>query len=211
MKGIIGRKLGMTQVFEDAGTRVPVTVIEAGPCTVLARRTLEKDGYAAVQLGYGRRKAKNVSKAVRGHVRAAGLQDTPPKTIREIRLEQDPDQAVGDPVGADIFQPDEFVDVTGRTKGRGFQGVVRRYNFAGGRATHGGGWLRRPGSIGMCVNPGRIYKGRKMPGQMGHVRRTVQSLRVIAVRPEDNLIFVKGAVPGPAGGIVVVRAACKKQ
>lgn len=210
MKGLIGRKLGMTQVFADDGQRVPVTVIEAGPCTVLALRTLEKDGYTALQLGFGSRKAKNVSRAVRGHVRTAGLEDNPPAHIREFRLKAEADAEVGDTVAADVFAKDDFVDITGRSKGRGYQGVVRRYGFGGGRATHGGGWLRRTGSIGMCVNPGRVYKGRKMPGQMGNARRTVQSLRVVDVRPEDNLLLIKGAVPGPAGGIVTIRSACKK-
>ena len=210
MKGIIGKKLGMTQIFNENGVRVPVTVVQAGPCTVLALRTQEKDGYAALQLGFGTRKAKNVSKAVRGHLRAAGRQDTPPMTIREIRLDADPEVAPGETVRADIFAADEYVDITGRTKGRGYQGVIKRHNFGGGRATHGGGWLRRTGSIGMCVNPGRVYKGRKMPGQMGNVQRTVQNLQVVAVRPEENIMLVKGAVPGPNNGLILVRSACKK-
>jgi large subunit ribosomal protein L3 len=210
MKGIIGKKLGMTQVFNENGVRVPVTVVQAGPCTVLALRTQEKDGYAALQLGFGTRKAKNVSKAVKGHLKAAGQQDTPPATIKEIRLGADPELAPGDTVTAEIFAVNEYVDITGRTKGRGYQGVVKRHNFGGGRATHGGGWLRRTGSIGMCVNPGRVYKGRKMPGQMGNVQRTVQNLQVVAVRPEENIMLVKGAVPGPNNGLVLVRSACKK-
>jgi large subunit ribosomal protein L3 len=210
MKGIIGRKLGMTQVFEDPGRLVPVTVLQAGPCKVLALRTQQKDGYSALQLGFGKRHAKNVSKAVRGHLRAAGLADSPPGCIREIRLSADPEQAVGDELKADVFAANEYVDIAGRTKGRGFQGVVKRHNFGGGRASHGGGWTRRPGSIGMCVSPARIYKGRKMPGQMGNVRRTVQSLRVVEVRPEESLLLVKGAVPGPNGGLVIIRSACKK-
>ncbi|MCF7854892.1 MAG: 50S ribosomal protein L3 [Candidatus Pacebacteria bacterium] len=210
MTGIIGKKLGMTQVFEDAGNAVPVTVIEAGPCTVLALRTQDKDGYSAIQLGFGARKAKNVSKAVRGHVRPAGMEDSPPMCIREIRLDGDSEASVGEQLRCDTFSVDDFVDVTGRTKGRGFQGVVKRHGFSGGRASHGGGWMRKPGSIGMCVAPGRVYKGRKMPGQMGNVKRTVQSLRIVGVRPEDNVLLVKGAVPGPAGGIVVVHSARKK-
>lgn len=210
MKGIIGRKLGMTQVFRDPGRLVPVTVIEAGPCPVLFLRTQDRDGYSAVQLGFGRRKPKNVSKAVLGHVRKAGLHETPPAVCREIRLDADADSAVGDSIDAATFSSGEYVDVTGTSKGRGFQGVVRRHNFGGGRASHGGGWTRRPGSIGMCVNPGRVYKGRKMPGQMGNKRCTVQNLEIVDVRPDDNLILVKGAVPGPNGGIVLVRSAIKK-
>lgn len=210
MKGIIGRKLGMTQVFEDAATLVPVTVIEAGPCTVLTQRTQERDGYTALQLAFGQRKVKNVSKAVIGHVKAAGLAATPPAVVREVPCSDETERAVGDTIGPDIFEPGDFVDISAKTKGRGFQGVVRRYRFGGGRASHGGGWTRRPGSIGMCVSPGRVYKGRRMPGQMGAVQRTVQSLRVIQVRPEDNLLLIKGSVPGPNGGIVIVRSACKK-
>ena len=209
-KGMIGRKLGMTQVYAEDGTAVPVTVIEIGPCPVLALRTNERDGYSAVQLGFGTRKAKNVSKAVRGHVRAAGLEDTPPATIREVRLDGDADGKVGDVLKADLFAKDEFVDVTGRSKGRGFQGVVKRWRFAGGRASHGGGWTRKPGSIGMCVSPGKIFKGKKMPGHMGSVQRTVQNLRVVEVRPDDDIIFVRGAVPGPNGGTVMVRNAVKR-
>jgi large subunit ribosomal protein L3 len=209
-KGIIGKKLGMTQVYDDEGRLLPVTVIEVGPCTVLAVRTREKDGYSALQIGFGTRKAKNVSKAVKGHVAAAGLENNPPEIIREVRTDNDPEQAVGDGVGADLFAVDEFVDVSGRTKGRGFQGVVKRWNFGGGRASHGGGWTRKPGSIGMCVSPGKVYKGRKMPGQMGHVQRTVQNLRIVDVRPDDNLLLVRGAIPGPNGGTVIVRSAVKK-
>ena len=210
IKGIVGRKLGMTQVYDDEGRIQPVTVIEVGPCTVLAVRTAEKDGYSAVQYGFGTRKAKNVSKAVRGHVAAAGLQDTPPAVIREVRTDADPEVEVGAAVGADLFAADEYVDVTGRSKGRGFQGVVKRWNFGGGRASHGGGWTRKPGSIGMCVSPGKVYKGRKMPGHMGNVQRTVQNLRIVDVRTDENLLLIKGAVPGPNGGTVIVRSAVKK-
>lgn len=209
-KGMIGKKLGMTQVYTEDGVAVPVTVIELGPCPVLALRTHERNGYSALQLGFGKRKAKNVSKAVRGHVREAGLEDTPPATIREVRLDADAENHVGDVLKADVFAKDEYVDVSGRTKGRGFQGVVKRWNFGGGRASHGGGWRRKPGSIGMCVSPGKIFKGKKMPGQMGNVQRTVQNLRVVEVRPDDDLIFVKGAIPGPNGGTVMVRSAVKK-
>jgi large subunit ribosomal protein L3 len=210
MKGIIGRKLGMTQVFNNAGQLVPVTVIEAGPCSVLALRTREKDGYSAVQLGFGTRKVKNVSKPVLGHLKGAGRDSNPPACIREVRTAEDTAVAVGDEVKASVFSENDFVDITARTKGRGFQGVVKRHHFGGGRVTHGGGWVRRTGSIGMCVNPGRVYKGRKMPGRMGGVQRTVQNLRVVDVRPDENLLLIKGAVPGPNGGIVMVRGACKK-
>jgi len=210
MKGLLARKLGMTRVYDDQGKVTPVTVLEAGPCRVLEVKRPEKHGYAAVQLGFGTRKAKNVGKAVAGHCRAAGIEDRPPARIREIRIADPAEFTVGSELTADIFKVEEFVDVTGSTKGRGFQGVVRRWHFAGGRASHGGGWHRRPGSIGQCEWPGHVAKGQKLPGQMGHVRRTVQNLRVVRVSPEENLLFVKGAVPGPTGGYLLVRGARKK-
>jgi large subunit ribosomal protein L3 len=211
MKGILGRKLGMTRVFTADGQCVPVTVVEAGPCPVLRVRTKERDGYAGLQLGFGSRKAKNVNKAVRGQVAAAGRQDTPPELIGEIRLDADPGVTVGQLITADIFQAKDVVDVVGVTKGRGFQGVVRRHHFAGGRAAHGGGWNRRPGSIGMKDRPGKIYKGRRMPGHMGNERRTVQNLEVVQVNMEDNLLLIKGAIPGPNGRHVIVKQAIKKK
>jgi large subunit ribosomal protein L3 len=200
----------MTHIYEQDGTVVPVTVIEAGPCPVLAVRTQARDGYCALQLGYGSRKVKNVSRPVLGQLEAAGVADAPPAVIREVRTGEAPEQSPGDTVSVDQFEEGQFVDVTARSKGRGFQGVVKRWNFGGGRASHGGGWTRRPGSIGMCVSPARVYKGRKMPGQMGNVQRTVQNLRVAQVRADDRLLLVKGSVPGPNGGIVVVRDAVKK-
>lgn len=208
-KGIIGKKLGMTQVYDENGTRVPVTVIEVGPCPVLALRMQGHDGYSAMQLGFGQRKAKNTTKAVRGQVRAAGLEDTPPALIREVRLDSDPEVKVGDVLKADVFVKGDFVDISGVTKGRGFQGVVRRWRFAGGRASHGGGWVRRPGSIGMKVAPGRVFPGKHMGGHMGNVTRTVQNLRVVDVRLADDVILVSGAIPGPTGGTVMVRSAVK--
>ncbi len=209
-KGLIGKKLGMTQIFNEQGALVPVTVIACGPCTVITAKTVKKDGYSALQLGFGSRKAKNVSKAVLGNVKAAGLEQNPPEVIKEIRLDADPAQKAGDVLKVDIFAVDEFVDVTGTTKGRGFQGVVHRWHFAGGRETHGGAWTRRTGSIGMCEKPGKVMKGHPMPGHMGNVNRTTQNLKVVEVRPEENLLFVKGAIPGANGGVVFVRSAVKK-
>ena len=209
-KGLIGKKLGMTHVYTETGVMVPVTAIEVGPCPVIALKTQSKDGYCAVQLGFGSRKAKNVSKAVLGNLAPAGLETTPPAIIREVRLDADPEYQVGDKLGADLFAANEFVDVTGRTKGRGFSGVVRRWKFGGGRASHGGAWERRTGSIGMCAAPGKVYKRRRMPGHMGNVNRTVQSLQVVQVRAEKNLLLVKGAIPGPTGGLVIIRNAVKK-
>lgn len=211
MKGLIGRKLGMSQIFDEKGHRVPVTVIETGPCTVLALRTQERDGYHAVQLGFGQRKLKNVSKALRQHIAAAGMDEYAPLKIGEVRLEKESQDTVGDTLYCDLFAAGEFVDVIGATKGRGYQGVVKRHRFAGGRATHGGDWLRKPGSIGMCEFPAKVYKGRKMPGQMGNKRRTVQNLEIISVRRDDNVILVKGGIPGANGGIVLVRQAKKKK
>ncbi|MBN1864219.1 MAG: 50S ribosomal protein L3 [Victivallales bacterium] len=210
MKALIARKLGMTQVYDERSRLVPVTVLQAGPCTVIEKKTVEKHGYYALQLGFGRKKAKNVSKAVRGHVKAAGLEDTPPATIMEFRSDKDSDLQVGAAMDASIFSAGDFVDASGTMKGRGFQGVVKRHNFAGGRYSHGGGWKRKPGSIGQCEFPGRVDRGKKLPGHMGNVRRTVQNLQIVKVSPENNVIMLKGAVPGPVGGDVFIRAAIKK-
>lgn len=209
-KGLIGKKLGMTHVYTETGVMIPVTAIEVGPCPVIELKTQEKHGYSALQLGFGTRKVKNVTKPVLGTLKKAGLQDNPPAIIREIRLDADATEEVGAQLKADVFAKDEFVDVTGTTKGRGFASVIRRWNFGGGRASHGGAWTRRTGSIGMCAAPGKVYKGRKMPGHMGNVQRTVQNLLVIDVRADRNLLLVKGAIPGPTGGVVIVRNAVKK-
>jgi large subunit ribosomal protein L3 len=153
---------------------------------------------------------KNAGRAVAGHARKAGREDSPPAVIREIRLDAETEHAVGTELKADLFGVGSYVDVTGIVKGRGFQGVVKRYNFAGGRYSHGGGWKRRPGSIGMCEWPGHVQKGKKLPGHMGNVRRTIQNLEIVKVVPEENLLFLKGAVPGPNGGTLTVRNARKK-
>ncbi|MDD5697030.1 MAG: 50S ribosomal protein L3 [Victivallaceae bacterium] len=210
MKGLIGKKLGMSQVFDEAGKITPVTVIQAGPCTVVDVMTRDRDGYSAIQLGFGTKKAKNVSKAMLGHFQKAGLKTELPSVVKEFRTEKDPEVELGSVIGADTFKADEFLDVTGIVKGRGFQGVVKRYNFNGGRYSHGGGWKRRTGSIGQCEFPGRVDKGKKMPGHMGNVRRTIQNLRVVRVIPEENILFVKGAIPGPVGGTVALCSAVKK-
>jgi large subunit ribosomal protein L3 len=209
-KALIAKKLGMSQVYDEKGRLIPVTVLQAGPCTVIDIKTEEKHGYSAVQLGFGSRKPKNVSKAVKGHVRKAGLEDNPPAVIKEFRTPSDPDVEIGSQVDVSVFQEGDYLDVSGTMKGRGFQGVVKRYNFGGGRYSHGGGWKRKPGSIGQCEFPGRVDKGKKLPGQMGNVKRTVQNLQIIKVTPDDNVIMVKGAVPGPAGGTVFIRSAIKK-
>jgi len=208
MKGLIGKKLGMTQVYDEKGVLTPVTVIEAGPCVVTCVKTAERDGYSAIQLGFGSRKAKNVTKARKGHLAKAGVEgEVLPAVLREIRGAE---AEVGAVLKADIFAAGEFLDVIGVTKGRGFQGTVKRWSFGGGRASHGGAWERRPGSIGCCEWPGRVNKGKKMPGHYGNDRRTVQNLQIVRVMVDDNCLLVKGAIPGCNGGIVTVKSALKK-
>lgn len=210
MKNLIGKKLGMTQIYDEQGRIVPVTVIQAGPCVVVDVKTRDRDGYSAVQLGFGAKKAKNVSKAVLGHCAKAGYKTSAPTHLREFRTCDDADIAIGTELKADVFAENDYLDVTGTIKGRGFQGVVKRYNFGGGRASHGGAWIRRTGSIGMCEFPGRVWLGKRMPGHMGNVRRTIQNLQIVRVMAEDNVILVKGAVPGANGGILLLRKAIKK-
>ncbi|MEI6892966.1 MAG: 50S ribosomal protein L3 [Pontiella sp.] len=208
MKGLIGKKLGMTSIYDEDGVAVPVTVIEAGPCVVTQLKDSDKEGYKAVQLGFGDQKAQRMTKPALGHLKKSG--DAVKSILREFRVEET-DVSVGDEVTAATFEGVNYVDITATGKGRGFQGVVKRYNFAGGRASHGGGWVRRTGSIGMCTFPGRVFKGKKMPGQMGDKRVTTQNLKIVQVRPEENLILVKGSVPGAKGGIVTIKIALKKK
>lgn len=204
MEGIIGRKLGMTQIFEDSGAVVPVTVVEAGPCPVVQVRTSEKNGYQAVQIGFGRQKENRVTRPELGHAKGAGL-ETAPAILREFPVEEGAAPSVGDQVTVENFEVGGRVKVTGRTKGRGFQGVVKRYGFRGGRASHGATRVHRaPGSIGAGTNPSRVIKGKKMPGHMGDVQRTIRNLRVAKVDLERNLIYIRGAVPGPINGYVFI-------
>ncbi len=209
MKGIIGKKLGMTSVYDESGTAIPVTVIEAGPCVVVQQKNNEKEGYSAVQLGFEDQKEQRLNKPEAGHFKKAGV--SAKRILREIHVGESDEVAVGDVINAGAFEEVNFVDIIATGKGRGFQGVVKRYNFGGGRASHGGGWIRRTGSIGMCEFPGRVFKGKKMPGHMGDKRVTTQNLKIIQVRPEENLILVKGSVPGATGGIVVIKEALKKK
>ena len=209
MKGLIGKKLGMTSIYDDKGAAVPVTVLEVGPCVVVQRKDEARDGYSAVQLGYAEQKEQRLSKPKLGHYKKAGLEAH--RVLREFRVTADTEVAVGDVVDVRAFEEVNFVDVVATGKGRGFQGVVKRYDFGGGRASHGGGWLRRTGSIGMCEFPGRVFKGKKMPGHMGSKRVTTQNLRVMQVRAEENLILIKGSIPGANGGIVTVKEALKKK
>lgn len=209
MKGLIGKKLGMTSIYDENGAAIPVTVLEVGPCVVVQRKELDRDGYTAVQLGYAEQKEQRMTKPALGHYKKAGVDAK--RVLREFRVDADAEVAVGDVLNVSAFEDVNYVDVVATGKGRGFQGVVKRYDFGGGRASHGGGWMRRTGSIGMCEFPGRVFKGKKMPGHMGSKRVTTQNLRVMQVRAEENLILVKGSIPGANGGIVTVKEALKKK
>ena len=210
MKGLIGKKIGMTQVYDDKGTLIPVTVVHAGPCKIIGIKTAARDGYSALQLGFGQRKAKNLSKAVKGQIAKAGIENYAPECIREFRVEEDAKFEIGADLTADIFAEGEYLDVTGTTKGRGFAGVMTRHHFKGGRDGHGGGWHRKPGSIGCRESPGLVVKGKKMAGHLGTDVCTVQNLKIVKLSAAENLIFVSGAIPGPNGGTVLVKKAKKK-
>ncbi len=207
---LLGKKLGMTQVYDAQNVLVPVTVVEAGPCPVVQVKTTETDGYNAVQLGFTNKKAKSASKAEAAHAKKAGLEETP-RVLSEVRLDTTPELKVGDIVKVDIFKEGQIIDVIGITKGKGFQGVVKKHGVAGGPAAHGSMFHRRIGSIGMRQTPGRSWKNQAMPGHMGQVRRTVQNLTVVKILADKNLILVKGAIPGANGDDVIVRTAIKGQ
>jgi large subunit ribosomal protein L3 len=204
MAGIIGRKLGMTQIFSDAGAAVPVTVIEAGPCPVTQIRTETADGYSSLQLGFEALKKERSPKAEIGHAAKAGL-DYAPRTLKEFRVESVDGYEVGQELKVDQFQEGDKIKVTGTTKGRGFQGVVKRHGFRGRPASHGHPKKRNPGTLGPGTNPSRVIKGKKMPGQMGAAQQTVRNLRVERVDAERNLIYVRGAVPGSRNSLVFIR------
>lgn len=207
-KAIIGTKLGMTQVFSPEGKFIPVTAIEAGPCTVVQKKTLEKDGYEAIQVGFGEVSPKRVTKPLQGHFNKAGVPFK--KTLKEFRLEDIASYNVGDEIKCDIFAEGEKVDVTGVSKGKGYAGVIKRHGFARLKETHGTGPVHRhPGSMGACSTPSRVMKGKKLPGHMGHKQVTVLNLDVVKVDIERNLILVKGAIPGPKGAVVSVRNTVK--
>ena len=208
MQGLLGRKLGMTRVFDDAGRQVPVTAIEIGPCVVLQRKTKASDGYDAVQVGFGEQKEQRLGKPLQGLFKKAGV--TPKRHLQEFPVEAGEDPKVGEIVTASIFEKTTFVDVRGLTKGRGFQGVVKRYRMSGGPMTHGGHSKRRPGSIGNRTTPARVHKGKRMPGRMGGVTITQRNLKIVALRKDENVLLVEGAVPGANGGILVVRRALKE-
>jgi large subunit ribosomal protein L3 len=209
MKGLIGKKLGMAQVFDDAGRLIPVTIIEAGPCFVAQVRTVEKEGYSAVQLGFGEVKSKRMTAGELGHLQKASL--APLKYLREFRVDAGEAPKAGDRIGVDIFKAGEKVDVVGTSKGKGFQGGVKRHGFKGGPKTHGASDRQRaPGSIGSTTTPGRVYKGKRMAGHMGMDRVTSSGLRVALVDSERNLLGLAGSVPGSKGAIVVIREARKQ-
>ena len=204
VQGIIGKKVGMTQVYAEDGRALPVTVIEAGPCVVVQRKSKERDGYAAVQLGLVEsRKAKRITKPMQGHFEKAGL--PPCRVLRELPVAEDAEVAVGDKISVELFAPGDSVNVMGTSKGRGFQGVMKRHNFGGGKATHGSMFHRAPGSIGQSAYPSRVLKGMKAAGHMGSERVTVRNLEVVRVDAENNLVIVHGSVPGAGGSYVVIR------
>lgn len=203
MNGIIGRKLGMSRLFEEDGRVLPVTVIEAGPCPIVQVHD-GKAGTKAVQLGFGGRKPKRAKKAEAGHAKRAGIEVTP-QVLRSIPLDADAEATPGEMVTVSIFEPGDTIKVTGTTKGRGFQGVVKRHGFRGGPAGHGSTRYRNPGSMGAGTDPSRVIKGKRLPGQMGNKQRTVLGLSVVKIDKENNLLYIKGAVPGPVSGIVLVK------
>src|SRR5687768_4154694 len=207
--GILGTKLGMTQVWDENGRLVPVTVVEAGPCVVTQVRTAESDGYAAVQIAFGAIDPRKVNKPMTGHFEKAGV--TPRRHLVELRTADASDYAIGQELTAEVFESGQDVDVTGTTKGKGFAGVMKRHGFHGVSSSHGAHKNhRKPGSIGGCATPGRVFKGVRMAGRMGSDTVTTQNLTVHAVDADKGLILVKGAIPGPKGGLVVIRSAAKK-
>ena len=207
-KGLIGKKIGMTQIFDEKGNVIPVTVVEAGPCVITQKKTIENDGYEAVQVGFGDVKAQRVNKAMKGHFAKNDV--APKKVLKEFRLESIADVNVGDLLKADVFATGDKVDVIGTSKGHGTAGSIKRWNFSRLRESHGTGPVaRHAGSLGACSTPSRVYKGKKLAGHYGVDRTTVQNLTIAKVDVENNLIAVKGAIPGPKGGIVVIADAKK--
>jgi large subunit ribosomal protein L3 len=205
--GIIGKKVGMTQIFSEDGRRIPVTVLDAGPCIVLQKKTVDKDGYSAIQVGFKSAEAAKSNKSLVGHCKSAGKGVF--VHLRELRVDDVDQYNVGDQIGADQFQVGEYVDVTGTSVGKGFQGVIKRWGFKGGRASHGSRFHRAPGSIGCSATPSRVFKNKKMPGQLGNTRVTIQRLQVVRVDSLENLLLIKGAVPGATNGLVIVKPSVK--
>lgn len=207
-KAILGTKLGMTQLFDEEGKLIPVTVVQAGPCRVIQKKTVENDGYDAVQIGYGEKKEKHTTKPMQGHFKKAGTGYM--KYLREFKLDNAAEMNVGDEIKADIFESGNIVDVTGISKGKGYAGTIKRWGGHRGPMTHGSGYHRGPGSLGACSTPSRVMKGKKLAGHMGVDRVTVQNLDVVKVDAEKNIIAIRGAIPGPKGGMVIIKDAVKK-
>ena len=208
-KAIIGKKIGMTQIFDEKGNVIPVTVVEAGPCNVVMKKTIENDGYEAVQLGYGDVKVQRVNKPMMGHFKKADV--APKKTLKEFKLDDMASVNVGDTIKADIFAVGEKVDVVGTSKGKGTAGSIKRWNFSRLKESHGTGPVaRHAGSLGACSDPSRVYKGKKLAGHLGCERVTIQNLVVAKIDAENNLLAIKGAIPGPKGSFVVIKDTCKK-
>lgn len=206
-KAILAKKLGMTQIFDETGKVIPVTVVEAGPNAVIQKKTVENDGYEAVQVGFVDLKDKKANKPVKGHFAKAGV--TPKKFIKELRLDDVSSFNVGDEIKADIFAEGDKVDVAGISKGKGYAGTIKRWGQHRGPMTHGSGYHRGPGSMGMCSDPGRVFKGKRLPGHMGVERVTIQNLAVVKVDAEKNLVLIKGGVPGPKGGLLIIKDTVK--
>ena len=206
MKGILGKKLGMTQIFAEDGIVIPVTVVEAGPIVVTQIKTVEKDGYNAVQIGFGEVKEKSLNKPQKGHLAAANVLK---KHLKEFRVDSVEGYTVGQEIKADLFAAGEKIDVSGTSKGKGFQGPIKRHGQSRGPESHGSRYHRRPGSMGACSFPGRVFKNKKLAGHMGSVKVTVQNLEVVKVDADKNLILVKGAIPGPKGSVVTIKEAVK--
>lgn len=208
MKGLLGRKLGMTQIFAEEDKVIPVTVIEADGCVVTQIKTLEKDGYTAIQLGYGKMRDNRINKPMKGHFKKGKVEAK--RRLAEIRVSEGVEYKVGQPIKVDTFAVGDTADVTGISKGKGYAGVVKRWGFRGGPSGHGSHFHRAPGSIGACASPSRVFKGRKLPGQMGNSRATVQNLEIVGVDAEQNLLLIKGNIPGSKNSLVVVKESVKK-
>ena len=209
MKTLIGRKVGMTQIFDEQGKVIPVTAIEAGPCTVVQVKTVETDGYNAIQLGFGDVKEHKVIKPVKGHYTKVNL--TPKKHLREFRVDSTAEVKVGDELKADTFVAGDKLDIQGNSKGKGFQGVIKRHGQSRGPMGHGSMYHRRPGSMGSTTTPGRVFKGKRLPGHMGHVTVTIQNLEVVRVDLDKNVVLVKGSVPGANGSILKLKTSVKSK
>ncbi|NLK44753.1 MAG: 50S ribosomal protein L3 [Tissierellia bacterium] len=208
MKNIIGRKIGMTQIFQENGTVIPVTVVEAGPMVVVQKKTAELDGYNAIQVGFGDIKEKRMNKPMKGHFDKGNVQYK--KYLKEFKVDNPDEFEIGQEIYADVFEAGDFVDVTGISKGKGTQGVVKRHGFGRGRETHGSKFHRMPGGLSASATPGRVFKGHRMMGRMGNEKVTVQNLEIVRVDKDKNLILIKGAIPGPKKGIVTIKQTVKK-